>query len=215
MPPPILRPATEGIAAEELRARRREAFALGTASMRALTEAFRQQRTYAVVFATGFAALGVALTSDVLVLTTAALGIVAYLVSVYVLHRGALRLAALRGTRGDTRAQLRAGLAVVEETLAYNRLWVLVGTPIMTAAGFVIGVTSRTGGTVAEAFDEPRLLIVLAPTLAVLAAVMTWLVSKCGDRPYARHVADLRAALTGYTPARPPTPRNGSAPAGD
>ena len=177
--------------------RRREAFALGTAALRALTERFREQRSFSLLFATAFAAMGIVLTSDLLILTTAGFGIVAYLMAVYVLHRGALRLVALRGARRDTREQLRAGLDVVEETLRYNRRWVLVGTPVLAAAGFVIGVSQREGATVAEVLAKPDVLYVLAPALAVAIVVGTWAALWYGDRPYKRALADLRAALAG------------------
>ena len=49
----------------------------------------------------------------------------------------------------------------------------------------------------AEVLARPDILYVLVPALAVAVAVGTWVVLWHGDRPYARHVADLRAALAG------------------
>ena len=95
------------------------------------------------------------------------------------------------------REQLQAGLDVAEETLKYNRRWVLIGTPVLTAADFVIGVMLREGDMAGMAAVEPRPLLVLAPALVITAGTTTWAVLRWGNRPYARHVTDLRAALAG------------------
>lgn len=177
------------------RALRREGFAQGLDAVRGVMKLLRQQRNYALASATVFAAVGIALTADPVILTAMATGIVAYLAAIYMLQRGLAGLRALRGGGGDTRAYLRAALAITEETLRLNRWWNLLGTPLLTTAGFAVGVTQRADLSLAEMMARPYFAWVSLPSLVVLALAMRWVGAWYNERIYGPHVARLREAL--------------------